>query len=372
MLSRKLFSLSTVIFLLVIITLGANCGGGGSSDLSLIIITDGSSTEVTNNSTGVNPTFFNLIFSADVNETICSANDVKVSCVYGENPALTPEFTVAVSEGNSKACLVTLTDAWRYALMTCTMTYNSVANTAISPKSVINESVSFTNGCALNDDYNADSKSCYEIGAGASFNGVPLNSWNDILGNNILAFDPANSTLNYSISAGWLILSIAKAVTSIDADFELMIHIKDALGFGSNLAEGVRFGLSGTNNFNAPYIVVGVGQSGADEISCFVGYDGGGGFKSTSVDCSAQKNDLYVRLIATSASLSFQYWNGSAFVEFPAGAGLPSTGAELLSALGYPGSTVYIGPSFLEAGDAASSAKIDSIEAVGITVSNQY
>jgi hypothetical protein len=352
---------------------GGGGGGGGASGLTLDSVTDGSGAEVTDGSTGVNPTFFDLVFSADVDDTICLADDVTVSCVFEENTALTPTFTVAVSGTNSKACLVTVTDAWKYALMTCTVTYNSTVSAAISPKATIDESISFTNGCALNDDYNADSRSCYEIAADSNIDGTTVSTWGEIIDSNILAFDPANSTLNYS-NTGSLPLSvvIGKAISSVDSDFELMIHVKDASGFSGN--DGVGFNLSNNSVNPAELRLIGIGVSsfGTDDISCYVAYIGDAGFKNTSVDCAAQKDDVSVRLIATATSISFQYWDGSEFVDFPAGEGLPTTGAELLTVLGYPDTTIYLGPSFVESGDAPSSAKIDSIEVSGFTVADQY
>lgn len=366
------FLCATVLLIFTFLVL-YGCGSGtegGTPEFRLESITDASGNSVTDDATGINPRSFTLLFSQDIDSTICSADDVTASCRYGENDPLTPSFSVAVSESNSKACIVTVDEPWKYALMTCTVTYSSEVSSNISPKATISESLRFTNGCAINDDFNADSRSCWDVAA----NSTPSDDIDILITDGIVEIDTANSDLILSSNPGAKedleAYGLEKAVSNVPSEIEILININ--VGESSTFNDEEGCGLIFSNSIDAgdttqTVFLVGMSRLGEITKACSIAFIDSGAFSAVAEDCSSY-DEVYVKLTADSDSLTAEWSSdGVNYNEFD---GIPEEFPDNLNdLLAIMGDTLYIGMTMRGFG---ASLVINSAQYSGFEVSGQY
>ena len=199
-------------------------------------------------STGVFPTSFTLTFDRGV--------DVCRGCISLECPDLpegvAPTITVEASDEEGKEYTVTVVDAYKYQLKTCVLTVSqdvtAAANAQASATKAqsLNEDVSFTftNACAVSDDFNAVSQDCWTPDTTPDpedpTEGPTWTSWGEYYAFGVLSFEEGTLIYDDTKYTDDLFdavdalnedrhLGIYKEVF-LEGNLEITIHIREASG----------------------------------------------------------------------------------------------------------------------------------------------
>lgn len=276
---------------------------------------DGVGTTIdTTGSTGVDPAVFTLTFSEAMDSvTVTTAGNITLAC-----GSLTP--SIAVAESSSTEYTVTVTDAYKYQLLDCTLSITTNVLSASGAAIAQGTAYTFTNTCAVSDDFNADSSGCWSV-----YNTVGLipgfagfSSWTDLLNtvSGALTFNASGSSLDYDSSnqSALNVVTVYKDVTVGSSGFEIIVHLSSLSGFSTDSDQllisvvnnaapvGVTTGISGRN------IRLGI-QHLASVVACTVMYDADdGGYPEAAVkaDCSSL-SEVWLKLGTDGATTTAQY-----------------------------------------------------------------
>jgi len=249
-----------LIFVCPLVLNGCWGDGGGGAELpaeeeppvspttpTVVSLTDASGNALElDGSTGVFPTSFTLTFGQAMDEALMTAEDnIRMLCdVVGH-----ADLTVEKADEEGKVYTVTVEDAYKYQLLECELIIGrdivSAASSSTSASKALAEDISytFTNACAVSDDFNADSQGCWEVvESWAEFGGevdpdtYMWASWDEILGDDeVASFDPLGSALILDDTHNAIdekrTFSIFKRVDISPDGFEVIMHFKRASGF---------------------------------------------------------------------------------------------------------------------------------------------
>ena len=312
--------------------------GSDSSSLSVTSAIDADDNDLSTTTEGINPTSFDLTFSTEMDETsLTTEGGVTFECELPSGSSLAqPTVTVAASESAENAFTVTITDAdgntpYRYQLLDCVLTVTTnVTNssgTELSEATVYN----FTNGCALADDFNADSQSCWGVYDTTSImQGVGgYSDWTGLLANTgVFAFDTAGSALDYSSvnTSENITMGQTYKETEVDSSgFEIVAHFSSASGFADspdslNVGLHVDEGIPGAPGQDAGrFITLGLGSDGS--VICIATYGESGAQTSAAAfaDCSSF-NNMYIKVTVSNSAMTVAYaGDDQVYTEFAAG-----------------------------------------------------
>lgn len=275
--------------------------------LSITSVTDANSTAVLGGSTGVQPSSFNVVFDAALDSTSCLDDAVTLEC-----GSLTPSLTVTEADA-ANTYTVTVADAWKYALMECTLT---VANscTALSGTAGMSADANytFTNTVALNDDFNADSSAYWTFSDVDAFN---ITDWDTAASSGVLVIDGDNSVITYDITsrAEGALLGIYKTVTASPSGFEIILHFKSASGFSDDgpglFANYVGVFLSKSLEPDSDYILVSITGNNVTQYCALAAFPSGGAkaVAMATAECSDSDAEYYIKLSVDEDEVSYVY-----------------------------------------------------------------
>jgi len=297
-----------------------------------------------------------LVFSEAMSDAaVTTAGNISLAC--GQ---LTPVISITPVVSTAEY-MISVDEAWRYALLECTLTIPAATGLPSDA------TYTFTNSCAVNDDFNADSQSCWEVNTIAN---TTWTTW-DVLLNGILEFDPANSTLDFT-GPGSGAGAIYKVATVDSEGFEIIIHLKQFQNFLNN--DAINMGLVGNNPADPAFSFLIVGVL-VDEVCYVQFYDSVTSNAVADTACSTF-SEMYVKVVADTDSFSsFFSSDGSQWIDFTTSptvtiiGTMPSSATEVLDNM--PG-TRYLWMRFDNSGGGNISAEVDSVETSGVSVDNQY
>ena len=242
------------IFICATLICGAGCGeGSGSSStprVSSVTDANGTALSTSETTTGIDPSSLTITFTTPMSDSAIVTSSTNVSnkaagdtgniTLTCDNETLIPDITIQGAGGDRDTYILTVTDSWRYALTTCTLTFTTRVVNFIGIALKSDVAFTFTNGCAVSDDFNADSSSCWTV---VDYSGDPgfdsFADWAALLDetSGILDFNTSNSTLDYSTAARAKAsaTSFYKQVTIDAASADIVIHFDSASGFTDNL-----------------------------------------------------------------------------------------------------------------------------------------
>jgi len=345
------------------------------------LIDANSQTVATSGTTGVYPTSFAIYFSETMDDTsVTTEGNITMSCVYGENDVLTPTISVVSASASSSIDIyatspvtvsphtVTVTDAWKYALMTCTLTMTTNITNSSGTALAAAAPFVFTNACAVNDDFNVDSQTCWPN----VYDQSDWTTWETLLAN-ALTFDTANSTLDVLNTTENYTIGVYKEAGVASSGFSIITHFGANTILGDN---GYYYAqLNDTTDQTGEYLTVGLHNDGT-ATNCLVMYDNGtgqGDIRATH-DCSSLAAP-YVKLSATEDKWEMQYsedgTNWSDYTDAEMGTetnpySWPTSSTALVEGLSTPYLWIYA------IGISTTDAKLDSVATSGITVTDQY
>lgn len=277
---------------------------------TIFSVKDVNGEDLSTTTTGIVPTSFDIEFSdAMEDESVTTDGNITLTC--GD---LTPTISVAASESADNTYTVTVTDAWRYALMECTLTITTGVTSLDGGALAESEPYTFANTCAVSDDFNAQSisdeeTSCWDILFGGS--------WADMSG--VMDLDTANSVLSadFSSTEGITNPTFVKTV-SVESDFVLEIYFKSISGFvnpaggGAEMPSMALFTISShSSNLFWDSYWVGIYAAGGTQTCIIAAWDkleGGGQTVSVyTATCDQQNTGYYIRLEKPGDTFTRQY-----------------------------------------------------------------
>jgi hypothetical protein len=258
------------LYILIIMFVGSVfalycCGDGGGTGADLPAGEDGevllaipkvvSLTDASGNSidlmgsTGVFPTSFTLTFDRAVD--VCDGC-ISLNCPDLPEGVGQPDFTVQSSDEEGKEYTVTVEDAYKYQLKTCALTISedvaAAANAQASAGKALtlgqDVSFTFTNACAVSDDFNAVSQGCWTPDSTPDpedpTEGPTWASWGEYYAFGVLSFEEGALVYDDTLYEGELFdavdaldedrhFGIYKGVV-LEGNLEITIHIKEASG----------------------------------------------------------------------------------------------------------------------------------------------
>lgn len=343
--------------------------GSGGEAPTVTSVTDANGEVIAASGTaGVFPTSFDIAFSTAMDDTsVTTAGNVSMSCVYGENDVLTPTVAVAASESAENTYTVTVAEAYKYALMTCTLTVSTNVKNSGGTALASAAAYEFTNACAVGDDFNADSQTCWPT----VYDQSDWTTWETLLAN-ALTFNTTNSTLDVSNAAANYTIGVYKEAAVDSSGFEIVTHFAEGTVLGAN--DYVYAQLNDTTDQSGEYLTVGLYNDGTD-TNCLIMYDNGSGqgdIRATH-KCSSFATP-YIKVAVDTEKWTMQHsedgvtWTD--YTEEETGQAnpyaWPTSSTSFLSSFGTPYLWVYV------IGGSDTAAKLDSVAVSGITVSGQY
>lgn len=233
--------------LLAVVFLGAAClfaalGGGvvGCGDgistytTTSVVLRDATDGEVESSGTVVNdPSSLTIIFEEAMDPDAATAEgNIALTC-GGLSAAIAVSLAADDADNGitGDKYTIAVADAYKYQLMECTLYVSSalVGGDGLT--------YTFATPCAVSDDFNADSQSCWTPEGGGFDDISTWNAWPDILANS-LAFDTDDSILDYDdlrneLAADRTFL-FTKDVTVSEDGFVMTMHFKSVSGITGN------------------------------------------------------------------------------------------------------------------------------------------
>jgi hypothetical protein len=173
------FSVATAMFV-GFLGCGSSGGGGGGEAPTITEIQDAKGV-IEDGDTGVFPTSFKITFDKAMDiDTITEAGNVLIECGDMGEPVAT-----AVLDDTNEVLTVTVEDAYRYQLLECEVTFTAEIKD-LDGNAMEETKYTFTNACAVSDDFNAPSGfdgdgSCWEIPADVPGMAQTFKTWNALL-----------------------------------------------------------------------------------------------------------------------------------------------------------------------------------------------
>ncbi len=356
----------------------AACGNSTSTPataFTVSTVTDGATNPIaTTDTTDVWPTLFTATFSESVDATTFNATNVTLTCELPEgNPTDQPELTIAESPCTESVCEFAVDDAWKYALLDCTLTFTngvkSSGGTALSEDATY----VFTNACAVSDDFNATSTSCWtNVYSGST---PEESSWDALIAAGTENFDEANSAIDFAIPTGSTGGAFAsKAVTASTDGFTIIQSVDSVSGIntgGQITSARLLTILTVSPNPNEASTYVGVGVFSYDTTqSCLIVY-GVANVQKAMFKANCPSGHTYdVKAVVSGSEISnlkgYVSTDGAAYVELTehiaqSVAVDPSVYTHLMMMNGK-----------FESGGDPSAAAVASIYTEGITSDEQY
>lgn len=267
-----------------------------SVELSVSSITDGSGGALVNDATDVWPSSFNIAFDAAI-DYVDLANALSITC---------GAYTLITSvddAGVANTYTVTVTDAYKYQLMDCTLTIeNNFASKSGTASLADNVTYDFTNACSVTDDFLTDSLECWLLSSQSiGYDDSMLT----ISGDDSMVCDTTVGTVGSSA------FTYQKEVTASSSGFDLIVRIwsgsalpgqKDVLGSKDNfflvLATGIKFEES---------VYVGLDSSELQNPLCQVEVVTNEGTATATAACSDDSNDYCIKFSIDNDDVSLQY-----------------------------------------------------------------
>ena len=396
---KKMFS---VLFISSVLFIAIGCGGGIESSTGGVPTSggDGTVTNVTgitsvttpnasgvlttldsgNPATDIDPSSISIQFSSSVRDaSVIAEGGVTVSCdiPVGNVVLAQPEIDVTAATAE-KTFTVTMTDAYKYQLLKCILTLT----TAIQDPNwaqYLKEAVeyTFTNGCAISDDFNVDSiidNSCWQHNAEVG----SFNSLISAVSTGFFGVDAVNSVFDVNLATSEsTTYTVYKEVTIPDNDsFTIEIRYESAPNFIGTSGEAAGGILSNVLDFLGVQegALYGVFRARVNICSTNgqVASVGEPGIESTVYgdDCTGD-GPFYIRLLKVDGTFYHQYRTPSdnAFITLPT----VDPGEDPWPDVDFGGNTVYLNIAGISpAGVSTASAQIDYIKVSGMESTTQY
>ena len=230
----------TTSFIIISLIALASCGSSGTTDSTsaptITSLTDANSQTIeSTGSTGIWPSSFTATFSDTIDATSFTTDNITMTCDLPDGSTV-DQPTILIGEDTCvmEACTFSIEDAWKYALLDCTLTFTTGISTSVSRgKSTAfeeNEIFTFTNACAVNDDFNADSESCWPTIYIPSDTGLVETDWATLNAIGYFTFNTTGSSFDFAPS-GAAMAGISKEVVTGTDGFSATIHLKNPSGF---------------------------------------------------------------------------------------------------------------------------------------------
>ncbi len=277
---------------------GGSGGGGGGETPTITSIKDARGEEIADGETGVFPTSFTITFDAEMDiDTITAEGSVLIECGDMGEPALVPTL-----DGTKKILTATMDDAYKYQLIECKVTFTNKIK-SLDGKAIAETEYTFTNACAVSDDFNAvtgfdtPAGSCWKIENIEGLIESSFPTWNELLDSDEgwASFDAANSSFNTSTeniaAPAEALQEIITKTAEVNSDDNLMgfeFKLSNIQGFcdGDDGGAGVML-IVGENIF-AAYVRL---QLGVRKCMFYAVTDGE---HETSIDCTDQEEVRFV------------------------------------------------------------------------------
>lgn len=366
----KLMLLAVLAFVVV------GCGGSSSSTTTtaptISAFKDAqSATIAATESAGVYPSQFSVTFDQAMDDaSVTTAGNVTMTC-----GSLTPTFTVAALVGTAYTYGITVTDSWKYALLSCTITFTTNVKSSDGTALAAAAAYTFTNACAVNDDFNIQSM----------FNTTGTNCWTyvgpgsdtkmtEAEGSAAVTWDTTNSMLDINMTSSPTNKQlIEEKIVRISEDgFSAEMTFSDVSGFNSESASTVGIVLTDSLSAATAYIITAL-EGSVDGATCSVMFiDTSSGFNMlarASASCAAA-NTTYKLKLSVDASIvaTVQYKVGDAEYQ-----NIPLTVTSDYSAVAQAviGTEKYAMFTLYHR-DTNDIVSVDAVEFTGVTSSTQY
>jgi len=364
-----------IIVSVLLLFIAACSSSGGTTDVTITSVTDADGDAIeTTGTTGVNPTYIDVALSGEA-----TLEDADITYACGD---FTPTISSIEETDTANTYRITVEEAWRYALLECTVTIGSTASASIVGKSIEEASYVFTNSCAVSDDFNADSQECwptmYIFDGEGGFSETTWTNLIDTLG--VLTFNTADGSLDFinatdEIFAGFPV----KAISVTDSGFSVVWRGTNITGFDTDFAGGggaragtLYIGESETELGDevGSYFMFGLIYNAAveDVPVCGVFYSAAGEEAvSLDPDCSDPTKDYHIRLVVDDTGTVTAQYKESAdaeYADFPGGVGEFPTITDFSV-------FKYMRPVYMS-GSTGDAVSIESIVTTGIAVEGQY
>ncbi|MBT3181577.1 MAG: hypothetical protein HN337_03595 [Deltaproteobacteria bacterium] len=302
----------------------------GDPSISLLLDSKGKAVDISG-STDVMSGSYTIVYSESMDDaTAALAGNYVFSCL---NEEFSPDSIDVIASGRV------------YRTNSDIDWYCQLNNTDLSISGVVSAggvgiptaSYTYTVGCAISDDFQADSHSCYKI---PDISAVTWTMWDDLLAN-VLTFDTANDALVYEQSSA--VVAIYKDI-SIDAsgfevsfygelisgvpdlDVQFMLVISDTMDLGT-LMDGNALGKAMFIGFEY--------DSKNSKWICNNVYIEDDNVNHNKVDCSTADNGTFrINLSTSGASYQYSLDLGETYSDFPADPLFPVTITDFLDDFG--------------------------------------
>lgn len=350
------------------------CGGlSDDSSSTTTLIIDSADVPLSSGQTVEDPTSLTITFESSRDpDIVTAAGSVTLTC-----GGLNATITVALAPDDAddgvigNKYTVTVSEPYKYQKMECTLTVGSIA-TGSSPYTL-----RFNTSCAVSDDFNSDSSTCWEVYDTSTDFAIGWSGWSGILDSGILSFNTAGSTLDYdaTVAGGAESYAIFHKRVTVTEPAEIAFKVNTISGV-DDLSEGgspdmVAVFLSENPGFGPSMgrvIILSVRQGVWDGEYATVGsswYFDGQANTGISLGVFDVESDFYVRLIIDDSAYTPQFSNaGETYQDMTLLEGAFSTGIDF-SIFNYM-SLVFIDHS------EDNQASVDSVVVSNITSEGQY
>jgi hypothetical protein len=345
-------------------------GGGGETVPEADSITDASDKSL-DGATDVDPTQITLAFNEEMNTD--SLNNITITCGI-----LTPTFTIAATS-TVGTYTITITDAWRYALLECTLTIpTSVTSKATGLANPV--TYTFTNKCAVSDDFNSQSisdeeTSCWVI---QTTGGYTLTTWAEMSAA-VFTQNSSNSTLDSDFTDNSPnSANIYKEVTISDEGFEVVMHFKSI----SNYLEGeggtyILTNIVDTSNLDATdfyYFSFGItgGGNGKQYCTAMAANIDFSFISMYAEECNEGSTGYYLKLSASGDTILKQYKVEGGEYQDIATNNMGSSWPDWDGDFKFTGADRTINITNAAAVGSTANSQLDYIETTGFSVTDQY
>lgn len=282
-------------------------------------------------STGAFPSSYTIFFTdtpGDTNDLINIACDLPSGSTLAQP---THDTTL-----NNSSITLSIEDAYKYQLLDCTLMLDASLPSGSGATLGSDVAYSFTNACAVSDDFNAESTACWEVmTGGAPVENPTWSTWPDLLAN-ALTFDTANSTLKYSNGTN-SDFAIYKTAHFSPSGFSLTLNVTPVAT--PERASDLLVVSAGT--FDTEFVTFTIGMiHETGQLKCRVEYirNFGGVAENANyaTPCPLGEELYSIQLDVSSASALAQYSSdGVTYAALPASEGTLPSGQDLLDVIEY-------------------------------------
>ncbi len=333
-----------------------------ATDEIVIRDTKGDAIEETG-TTGVYPSTINVTFTEAMDDDSVTTDDnITLSCQSGSDTPLTPSISVAAA-GATNTYTISVTDAYKYAKMACDLTLTNGV-TDLGGTAISETTYEFTNACALNDHFNADTQTCW----GNIFTNSTWDTWSELT-SNLVTFNADQSSMDLSYASTSNVV-VFKTV-SVDTTYTITAYFDDVENLGNGDFVGVM--LNGNTNISSlgKYVKLGVYKENND-LKCAVFYSSGTGEQSAIHSCSIY-SDYYIKINGAASTFGMQYsGDGASWSDFSASdktsGTFPSSASDFLNGL----TSTYLSIIYTHSSGSTTTAELDSVYVTGMSTTGQY